>query len=48
VLCPAAQVLTQLSRYSYSHGIAREDLLDERRVSITFRHSRVRAAFETA
>ena len=33
------QVLTRDARYSYTHEIRAEDLLDPRRVSITFRHS---------
>jgi hypothetical protein len=31
------QVLTGASRYSYTHAIHKDDLLDPRRVSITFR-----------
>jgi alkylated DNA repair protein alkB family protein 4 len=33
------QVVTKDSRYAWTHGIANEDLLDERRVSLTFRSS---------
>ncbi|CAM6129207.1 unnamed protein product [Calypogeia fissa] len=33
------QILTGESRYSYTHGIQRNDILDPRRVSMTFRQS---------
>ena len=33
------QILTGKSRYDYSHGISNNDLLSNRRVSITMRHS---------
>jgi alkylated DNA repair dioxygenase AlkB len=33
------QVLTGKARYDYSHGICNEDLLSDRRVSITMRES---------
>lgn len=33
------QVLTGSARYDYSHGIRNEDLLDDRRVSVTMRES---------
>jgi alkylated DNA repair dioxygenase AlkB len=33
------QILTQRARYDYSHGIANEDLLSDRRISITMRES---------
>lgn len=33
------QVLSKDSRYSYTHAIAKEDVLDPRRISITFRQS---------
>mmetsp|Transcript_13162 Transcript_13162/g.24735 ORF Transcript_13162/g.24735 Transcript_13162/m.24735 type:complete len:400 (-) Transcript_13162:1528-2727(-) len=36
------QVLTSNARYDYSHGIDNEDLLDERRISITMRESPLR------
>eukprot|EP00877_Chromochloris_zofingiensis_P008862 jgi/Chrzof1/4229/Cz14g04030.t1 len=41
VLLPARslQVLTKDARYRYTHGIAMDDVLDERRVSVTFRQS---------
>ncbi|PNH07326.1 hypothetical protein TSOC_006221 [Tetrabaena socialis] len=46
VLVPLAprtlQILTRTARYSWTHAIAAEDVLDERRVSITFRHSPLR------
>jgi hypothetical protein len=35
------QVLTGAARYSYTHSIAKEDILDPRRVSITFRQAAV-------
>ena len=34
------QVQSGRVRYNFRHGIAREDLLAERRVSITFRQNR--------
>lgn len=37
------QVVTGASRYNYKHGISNDELLDPRRVSITFRHSDTRA-----
>ncbi|GLC58507.1 hypothetical protein PLESTB_001368500 [Pleodorina starrii] len=45
VLLPprSLQVLSRAARYSYTHAIAPADLLDERRVSITFRRSELRA-----
>lgn len=33
------QILTQRARYDYSHGISNEDLLSDRRISITMRES---------
>ena len=33
------QVLSKESRYQYTHAINLDDILDPRRVSITFRHS---------
>lgn len=39
---PRPQIMSKAARYSYSHGIWPADLLDERRVSITFRHSKPR------
>ena len=37
------QVLTGKARYSFTHAIAKADLEEERRVSITFRQSPVTA-----
>ena len=41
VLLPprSLQVLSKESRYQYTHAIDLADVLDPRRVSITFRHS---------
>ena len=41
VLLPprSIQVLSKEARYSYTHAINMKDVLDPRRVSITFRHS---------
>ncbi|GIL76915.1 hypothetical protein Vretifemale_6463 [Volvox reticuliferus] len=41
------QILSRAARYNYTHAIAPSDLLDERRVSITFRRSELRP-FEKA
>ncbi|EFJ43731.1 hypothetical protein VOLCADRAFT_119009 [Volvox carteri f. nagariensis] len=41
------QILSRAARYSYTHAIAASDLLDARRVSITFRRSELRP-FERA
>ena len=35
----ALQVLTGKSRYDYSHGITNDDILSEKRISITMRES---------
>ncbi len=40
MLPPAArQILSGRARYNYTHGITNGDLLDPRRLSITFRFS---------